>query len=64
MGATVAAIANAFFDATGARLRQYPMTPRAGAGGAGRADLTLGRLRSVHRWSKHARVRKERARAP
>jgi CO/xanthine dehydrogenase Mo-binding subunit len=27
MGATTAAIANAFFDATGARLRQYPMTP-------------------------------------
>ena len=27
MGATVAAVANAFFDATGARLRQYPMTP-------------------------------------
>jgi CO/xanthine dehydrogenase Mo-binding subunit len=27
MGATAAAIANAFFDATGARLRQYPMTP-------------------------------------
>jgi CO/xanthine dehydrogenase Mo-binding subunit len=27
MGATVAAIANAFFDATGARLRQHPMTP-------------------------------------
>jgi CO/xanthine dehydrogenase Mo-binding subunit len=27
MGATGAAIANAFFDATGARLRQYPMTP-------------------------------------
>ena len=27
MGATVAAIANAFFDATGVRLRQYPMTP-------------------------------------
>ena len=26
MGATAAAIANAFFDATGARLRQYPMT--------------------------------------
>jgi nicotinate dehydrogenase subunit B len=26
MGATVAAIANAFFDATGARLRQFPMT--------------------------------------
>ncbi len=27
MGATGAAIANAFFDATGVRLRQYPMTP-------------------------------------
>jgi len=27
MGATVAAVANAFFDATGMRLRQYPMTP-------------------------------------
>ncbi len=27
MGATGAAIANAFFDATGARLRQFPMTP-------------------------------------
>jgi CO/xanthine dehydrogenase Mo-binding subunit len=27
MGATAAAIANALFDATGARLRQYPMTP-------------------------------------
>src|SRR6202007_2525319 len=27
VGATAAAIANAFFDATGARLRQYPMTP-------------------------------------
>jgi CO/xanthine dehydrogenase Mo-binding subunit len=26
MGATVAAIANAFFDATGVRLRRYPMT--------------------------------------
>ena len=26
MGATAAAIANAFFDATGARLQQYPMT--------------------------------------
>jgi nicotinate dehydrogenase subunit B len=26
MGATAAAIANAFFDATGVRLRQYPMT--------------------------------------
>jgi hypothetical protein len=29
MGATTAAIANAFFDATGARLHQYPMTRRA-----------------------------------
>src|SRR5258707_15358838 len=27
MGATAAAIANAFFDATGVRLRQFPMTP-------------------------------------
>jgi len=27
MGATAAAIANAVFDATGARLRRYPMTP-------------------------------------
>ena len=27
MGAAVGAIANAFFDATGARLREYPMTP-------------------------------------
>jgi len=27
MGATGAAITNAFFDATGVRLRQYPMTP-------------------------------------
>jgi nicotinate dehydrogenase subunit B len=27
MGAAVGAIANAFFDATGARMRQYPMTP-------------------------------------
>src|SRR5438067_12905361 len=27
MGATAGAIANAFFDATGTRLRQYPMTP-------------------------------------
>ncbi len=26
MGATIAAIANAFFDATGVRMRQYPMT--------------------------------------
>jgi CO/xanthine dehydrogenase Mo-binding subunit len=26
MGATVSAIANAFFDATGARVREYPMT--------------------------------------
>ena len=28
MGSTGAAIANAFFDATGVRLRQYPMTPQ------------------------------------
>jgi nicotinate dehydrogenase subunit B len=27
MGATAAAIANAFYDATGVRLRQYPLTP-------------------------------------
>ena len=27
IGSTGAAIANAFFDATGVRLRQYPMTP-------------------------------------
>jgi len=27
MGATAAAVANAFFDATGVRLRQYPLTP-------------------------------------
>jgi len=27
MGATAAAIANAFYDATGARMRQFPMTP-------------------------------------
>jgi nicotinate dehydrogenase subunit B len=27
MGATAAAIANALFDATGVRLREYPMTP-------------------------------------
>jgi nicotinate dehydrogenase subunit B len=27
MGATAGAIANAFFDATGVRLRQYPLTP-------------------------------------
>ncbi len=27
MGATAAAIANAFFDATGARMREFPMTP-------------------------------------
>jgi len=27
MGATAAAVANAVFDATGARLREYPMTP-------------------------------------
>jgi len=28
MGATAAAVANAFFDATGTRLREYPMTPQ------------------------------------
>jgi nicotinate dehydrogenase subunit B len=28
MGATAAAVANAVFDATGARLREYPMTPQ------------------------------------
>jgi nicotinate dehydrogenase subunit B len=28
MGATVAAVANAFYDATGVRLRQFPMTPQ------------------------------------
>lgn len=27
MGATGAAIANAYFDATGVRLRRYPLTP-------------------------------------
>jgi CO/xanthine dehydrogenase Mo-binding subunit len=27
MGATAAAVANAFFDATGMRLRQFPMNP-------------------------------------
>jgi CO/xanthine dehydrogenase Mo-binding subunit len=27
MGATAAAAANAVFDATGVRLREYPMTP-------------------------------------
>ena len=27
MGATAGALANAFFDATGVRLRQYPLTP-------------------------------------
>jgi nicotinate dehydrogenase subunit B len=27
MGATTAAIANAFYDATGVRLRQFPLTP-------------------------------------
>jgi CO/xanthine dehydrogenase Mo-binding subunit len=27
MGATSAAIANAFYDATGVRLRQFPLTP-------------------------------------
>ena len=28
MGAATAALANAFFDAAGVRLRQYPMTPQ------------------------------------
>src|SRR5262249_21176983 len=28
MGATAAAVANAVFDATGVRLREYPMTPQ------------------------------------
>jgi len=28
MGATTAAVANAVFDATGVRLRDYPMTPQ------------------------------------
>ena len=38
MGATAAALANAFFDATGVRLRQYPMTPeRVRAAIAGRS---------------------------
>ena len=32
--AVVAAIGNAFFDATGVRIRQYPLTPHACAGGA------------------------------
>jgi nicotinate dehydrogenase subunit B len=38
MGATAAAIANAFFDATGVRLRQYPMTPE-----RAKAALAIGR---------------------
>ena len=41
MGATAAAIANAFFDATGMRLRQYPMTPQRVQGGARREDMRL-----------------------
>jgi CO/xanthine dehydrogenase Mo-binding subunit len=28
MAAAAAAMANAFFDATGVRIREYPMTPR------------------------------------
>ena len=32
--AVVAAIGNAFFDATGVRLRQFPLTPQRVAGGA------------------------------
>jgi CO/xanthine dehydrogenase Mo-binding subunit len=48
MGAAGAAIANAFFDATGVRLRQYPLTPdrvRAAlaAGKTGRAGTPGGR---------------------
>jgi CO/xanthine dehydrogenase Mo-binding subunit len=39
MGATAAAIANAFFDATGVRLRQFPMTPE-------RVLTALGRQRA------------------
>ena len=39
MGATAAAVANAFFDATGSRLRQYPMT-------AERVRTALGTMRS------------------
>ena len=45
MGASGAAIANAFFDATGVRLRQYPLTPdrvRA-ALAAGKTGNTAGR---------------------
>jgi nicotinate dehydrogenase subunit B len=43
MGAAGAAIANAFFDATGVRLRQYPLTPKRvraalAAGKTGSAD--------------------------
>jgi CO/xanthine dehydrogenase Mo-binding subunit len=39
MGATAAAVANAFFDATGTRLRQYPMT-------RARVRTALGTMRS------------------
>jgi len=36
MGAAGAAIANAFFDAAGVRLRQYPPTPKRAALAAGK----------------------------
>ena len=39
MGATAVAIANAFFDATGVRMRQYPLTPA-------RVKAALGNMRS------------------
>jgi CO/xanthine dehydrogenase Mo-binding subunit len=39
MGATAAAVANAFFDATGTRLRQYPMN-------RARVRTALGTMRS------------------
>ncbi len=39
MGATAAAIANAFFDATGVRLRQYPDDAATCAGGARDKDV-------------------------
>jgi CO/xanthine dehydrogenase Mo-binding subunit len=39
MGSTGAAIANAFFDATGARLRQYPMTPKRVLAALERAEI-------------------------
>jgi hypothetical protein len=40
MGVAVGAIANAFFDATGAHMREYPMTPRSGAGDAQGVNVT------------------------